>query len=422
VYAAGCVLYELLTGRPPFTGDSPLAIAYQHVGQSPQPPSTYNGALPREVDAVVLHALAKAPADRYPAAGQFAADLEALVAGRPPSEGRAGDPAARDPRRNAHLRRRPRPPTQGAAAAGATDATGRGMTMADGSARIVPAAQDGHTDTLPVVVRAAPTRRRKVQIGLLGLLGIVVVTVLSILLAQGKIVDVGGVTVPDVRTKTLQEAQDQLTGLGLAADVRYVANRAAKDTVVRQNPEGGAQAAAGSRVRLDVSSGPGNVQLQQFAGYQLMVVESTLTDQNLKYTIERVESFEYGQDTVVGTEPKAGTTVTEGSSVKILVSNGKVVVPDLRGKTEDVVRDSLRKITLKFTPEYVDGSGAPGTVTSLDFVGVAVNQGSEVKGKVIRGPIPTVTVTRTYTPPPPTPRPTTPTTGAPTTAPGAQAE
>ncbi|QQS02140.1 MAG: Stk1 family PASTA domain-containing Ser/Thr kinase [Austwickia sp.] len=425
VYAAGCVLYELLTGRPPFTGDSPLAIAYQHVGQSPQPPSTYNGSLSREVDAVVLHALAKAPADRYPAAGQFAADLEALVAGRPPSEAALATLPPETPE--------PAETLTSDAAATATDAPGAARAAgaraaggagadADGSTRIVPAAQDGHTDTLPVVVRAAPTRRRKVQIGLLGLLGIVVVTVLSILLAQGKIVDVGGVTVPDVRTKTLQEAQDQLTGLGLAADVRYVANRAAKDTVVRQNPEGGAQAAAGSRVRLDVSSGPGNVQLQQFAGYQLMVVESTLTDQNLKYTIERVESFEYGQDTVVGTEPKAGTTVTEGSSVKILVSNGKVVVPDLRGKTEDVVRDSLRKITLKFTPEYVDGSGAPGTVTSLDFVGVAVNQGSEVKGKVIRGPIPTVTVTRTYTPPPPTPRPTTPTTGAPTTAPGAQAE
>lgn len=414
VYAAGCVLYELLTGRPPFTGDSPLAIAYQHVGQSPQPPSTYNGALPREVDAVVLHALAKSPADRYPAAGQFAADLEALVAGRAPSEAALATLPPETPEAAQDTE-------QGAAATGATDATGSDDD-GDGPARIVPAAQDGHTDTLPVVVRAAPTRRRKVQIGLLGLLGIVLVTVLSILLAQGKIVDVGGVTVPDVRTKTLQEAQDQLTGLGLAADVRYVANRAAKDTVVRQNPEGGAQAAAGSRVRLDVSSGPGNVQLQQFAGYQLMVVESTLTDQNLKYTIERVESFEYGQDTVVGTEPKAGTTVTEGSSVKIFVSNGKVVVPDLRGKTEDVVRDSLRKITLKFTPEYVDGSGTPGTVTSLDFVGVAVNQGSEVKGKVIRGPIPTVTVTRTYTPPPPTPRPTTPATGGPTTAPGAREE
>lgn len=263
-------------------------------------------------------------------------------------------------------------------------------------------ARDSGTDTLPVVGRAAPTRRRRVLMGLFSAVAVVALTVLGVLLAQGKIVDVGGVTVPDVRTKSLQEAQDRLRDLGLAADVRYVSNKAAKDTVIRQNPEGGAQAAANSRVRLDVSSGPGNVQLQQFAGYQLTVVESTLTDQNLTYTIERVESYEYGQDTVVATDPKAGTTVQEGSTVTIHVSNGKVVVPDLRGKSEEVVRDSLRKITLKFTPEYIDGVGTPGSVVNLDFVGVAVNQGSEVKGKVIRGPIPTVTVTRTYTPPPPT--------------------
>ncbi|MCA0438224.1 MAG: Stk1 family PASTA domain-containing Ser/Thr kinase [Actinobacteria bacterium] len=408
VYAAGCVLYELVTGRPPFTGDSPLAIAYQHVGQSPEPPSTYAPDLARDLDAVALHALAKDPADRYETAGQFAADLEALVAGRRPSAAAlAALPApAVEPA--------PEPALEAGPGASGDGTPGR-------AGPIVPAAHDGGTDTLPIVGRSAPSRRRTAVIAMLGALGIVAVTVLGILLAQGKIVDVGGVTVPDVRTRTLQDAQDQLSALGLAADVRYVANKAAKDTVIRQNPEGGTQAPSGSRVRLDVSSGPGNVQLQQFAGYQLTVVESALTDANLKYTIERVESFEYGQDTVVGTDPKGGTTVTEGSTVKILVSNGKVVVPDLRGKSEDVVRDSLRKITLKFTPEYVYGSGAPGTVTSLDFVGVAVNQGSEVKGKVIRGPNPTVTVTTTVTPSPPAPPTTSPAPTAPTTA-GPQAQ
>ena len=423
VYAAGCVLYELLTGRPPFVGDSPLAIAYQQVGQPAEPPSTHEPDLPRDVDAVVLHALAKDPAERYATAGEFAADLEAIVAGRRPSEAAlAVLPPPEDPAEATDEL-----PVAGAAGAAAGGAVAAGAAAAGGAgdpaarAARVPYPHDSATDTMPVVGTAAPSRRRTLTIGLLGALAIIAVTVLSILLAQGKIVDVGGVTVPDVRTKTLQEAQDQFTRLGLAADVRYVSNQAAKDTVVRQNPEGGSQAPAGSRVRLDVSSGPGNVQLQQFAGYQLTVVESTLTDQNLKYTIKQVESYEYGEGTVVGTEPKAGTTVQEGSTVTIQVSNGKVVVPDLRGKTEAEVRDSLRKITLKFTPQYVAGNGVPGTVTSLDFVGVAVNQGAEVKGSVIRGPIPTVTTTVTYTPPAPpaSPTPTTePSTASPTDGPG----
>ena len=83
VYSTGCVLYELVTGAPPFVGDSPVAVAYQHVREDPTPPSAYDDELPPEVDAVVLKAMAKNPANRYQSADEMRADLLRAQAGEP---------------------------------------------------------------------------------------------------------------------------------------------------------------------------------------------------------------------------------------------------------------------------------------------------------------------------------------------------
>ena len=83
VYSAGCLLYELLTGRPPFVGDSPVAVAYQHVREQAQPPSDHDTDLPPEVDAIVMKALAKRVEDRYQSAAAMRSDIERYLAGRP---------------------------------------------------------------------------------------------------------------------------------------------------------------------------------------------------------------------------------------------------------------------------------------------------------------------------------------------------
>src|SRR6185312_2023742 len=82
-YSTGCLLYELLTGRPPFIGDSPVAVAYQHVREAPQPPSFYDPEVPAVVDSIVMKALAKHPDERYQSADEMRADLERALDGRP---------------------------------------------------------------------------------------------------------------------------------------------------------------------------------------------------------------------------------------------------------------------------------------------------------------------------------------------------
>ena len=83
VYSAGCLLYELLTGRPPFVGDSPVAVAYQHVREQARPPSAHDADLPPAVDAIVMKALAKRLEDRYQSAAAMRSDIERYLAGRP---------------------------------------------------------------------------------------------------------------------------------------------------------------------------------------------------------------------------------------------------------------------------------------------------------------------------------------------------
>src|SRR6266536_2390300 len=83
LYSAGCLLYELLTGRPPFTGDSPVAIAYQHVRENPIPPSRVDPEIPGWADAIVLKAMAKSPADRYQDAAEMRADIQRAMSGMP---------------------------------------------------------------------------------------------------------------------------------------------------------------------------------------------------------------------------------------------------------------------------------------------------------------------------------------------------
>ena len=101
LYSTGCLLFELLAGRPPFTGDSPVAIAYQHVGELPQPPSVFNDAVGGDLDAVTLHALAKDREARYQNATAFRADLENVRLGRPDQRGRPGHRGRRRRRRHA---------------------------------------------------------------------------------------------------------------------------------------------------------------------------------------------------------------------------------------------------------------------------------------------------------------------------------
>src|SRR5262245_3379903 len=205
VYAAGCVLFELLTGEPPFTGDSPVAVAYQHVREDPKPPSALNPRVSPALDAVVLKAMAKGAANRYQSAAEMRTDLVRVLSGQRP----LAPMVMTDEVRTAVM------------------SQGRTTAMPQQRGRHRPAAlADDHDDYDPYEDEEEERRRKRRKgwlIALLTILGVALVAVLiwlmSSVLGDQKASDT--VTMPNVTGKLLEEARSELQAQGFTPVIKF---------------------------------------------------------------------------------------------------------------------------------------------------------------------------------------------------------
>lgn len=423
LYSAGCMLAELLTGRPPFTGDSPVSVAYQHVGEQPAAPSTYNPAVPHAYDLVVLHALVKDRDRRYQSATEFRNDLAAARDGRPLSAAAlAGDPADVATTRLAG----PRP-------AGGT-ATGTGTAgLADPADPAGPA-----TGSLDAVAEDEHEEKRRGWLyALLALVGVLVLVGVFFGARSMFATDPASqlVSVPKVVGLQLEAAKAALSARNLAPQVNNVTdNTAPKGQVVRQSPTDGATVNPGSTVVIDVSSGPGAAALPNVVGFSQDAAITALKAAGFQVsTIQQVDDNTQAAGNVVSTDPPANTVTPLTTPVTLRVATGKVAVPPVTGKAlADAQTDLLKAgLTVKVT-QVDDGAVAEGTVLKqAPESGAIVDVGSAVELTVARQPAVTTTATATTTitvtptrPPATTTTsrpPTTTTTTTPTATPSATA-
>ncbi len=241
LYSTGCLLYELLTGRPPFTGDSPVAIAYQHVRENPIPPSRVDPDVPPWADAIVLKAMAKSPADRYQTAGDMRADLQRAASGLPVA---AAPPTRVDMYQDAQ--RMGSDPMTGRTSAippvSDYDYAGQGYDRGRGGG--------GHR-WIPWVL------------GLVLVLG-VVIGVAYYLLAGGKTY-----SVPLVNNQTVAVAQHEISLQHLRSTVvDQASSNVGKGLVISSNPPQGNNVAANTLVTLYVSTGAAPVAVPNVVGQQ----------------------------------------------------------------------------------------------------------------------------------------------------------
>ena len=308
VYSAGCLLYELLTGRPPFVGDSPVAVAYQHVREQPQPPSDHDTDLPPEVDAIVMKSLAKRVEDRYQSAAAMRSDIERYLAGRPVQA--AVPPVVPGP---------------------ATTAT-------QVAQRPVAAPVPG-----PVIPQADDERRTPV--GFLVLLGLLVIglVVAGVLLWPRLFPSAPDeVPVPNVVGKGENQARQTLGEEGFeVAPTEFVTSDKPAGKVVDQDPTGDTYVAPGSTVTITVSSGPPEVTVPDVTTQQLSQAKATLEGQGFTVRVTKGESDE-PKDQVLTQAPEAGAEVAEGSQVTLTVSDGPEKVPDVVGLPQDQAEAKIR--------------------------------------------------------------------------------
>jgi serine/threonine-protein kinase len=365
LYSTGIVLYELLTGTVPFTGETPVEIAMKHLSQVPAPPSTHRPEIPRDLDYVVLRALAKDPADRYHSAEEMDSDLERIARGIGVS----------------------------AETAEAATTVLSKTDVGEAATTIRPPAATGATYTPGRYYEYdEPPRRSSLVPWLLALLLIAGALVGGFFLwqqLQDQLSATKPVAVPDVKGTPERLAVADIEEAGLKANIVREANADAKLGIVfEQEPQPGDKIERGNFVTIRVSTGPPKTVVPNVVGQTRDQAVAELSDANLEANVVPINSLET-VNTVLGQSPKAGTELIEGSTVRINISKGPkpVTVPNVVGSAFESAQSALQGVGFAVARQDVDDQEPAGTVVGQSpAAGTEQGKGSVITLQVSQGP------------------------------------
>ncbi|MFT7835334.1 Stk1 family PASTA domain-containing Ser/Thr kinase [Saccharothrix sp. BKS2] len=371
VYASGCVLFELLTGEPPFTGDSPVAVAYQHVREDPKSPSALNPKVTPALDAIVLKAMAKGPANRYQSAAELRADLVRVLSGQRPSA-----PAvmtAED--RTAVLNQSQR--TEVAAGGG-------------GRHRSQPSRDDPSDDYDPLAEEDEERRARRKKALMITLVVLLCVAVLALAVwitttllgGGGKDEDPGGnaapqeIDVPAVLGMTQSAAHSALQEAGLDSKVEQTpcqpgSEPACTDAdigkVVATDPPVGSPVDKGAKITILVGKSAEQIEVPSVRNLTPLEAQKKLEADRWGFeqatdTVEVEDGSLVGK--VVEQVPQAGTTAAKGSTITVKIGRAPdtVQLPDVTGQTVENARRTLEGNGFKVQTKDVDSPEDQGQV------------------------------------------------------------
>jgi serine/threonine-protein kinase len=381
LYSVGIVLYEMLTGKVPFSGDSAIEIAMKHLNDAPKPPSKIRPEIPEELDQVVLRALAKNPEDRYQTAEEFSEDLHRVEAGLPLAPETADAATALLTGVTVPL----------AGQGGSTEVLGAtAVTRPQGAPPQAPRRPPPYG---PGYYEEPPRRRRRwgpwLLVALLlaaaGVAGWYVFSQIQDQLAANE-----PVAVPNVVGLKQQAAVNLITDAGFEPKVEHAANPdVEKGRVMSQNPDAGTRIQKGDRVTLLVSTGPPQTSVPNVVGLDYADAVQALDDANLKAKKHEVFSQKRSGQ-VVAQNPKAGEQVTEGTEVVLNVSKGakQVQVPSVVGMSEANARATLQQAGFQVTSTSAPSDSTPqGNVSDQSpDGGTQAEKGSTVSITVSSGP------------------------------------
>ncbi|RFD27228.1 Stk1 family PASTA domain-containing Ser/Thr kinase [Mycobacterium uberis] len=357
VYSLGCVLYEILTGEPPFTGDSPVSVAYQHVREDPIPPSQRHEGIPVDLDAVVLKALAKNPENRYQTAAEMRADLIRVHSGQPPEAPKV-----------------------------LTDAD-RSSLLSSGTGNFGSPRNDALSRrSLDETKRGGSIERWVVVVAVLAILTIAVVVAFNTFGSNTR-----DVQVPDVRGQVSADAIATLQNRGFKTrTLQKPDSTIPPDHVISTDPSANASVSAGDEITINVSTGP---EQREVPDVSLL----NYADAVKKLTAAGFKSFRQANSPstpellgkVIGTNPPANQTSAITNVITIIVGSGPEAkqIPNVTGQTVEVAQKNLNVYGFtKFSQASVDSPRPAGEVIGTNPPeGAAIPVNSVIELQVSKG-------------------------------------
>lgn len=362
IYAVGVVLYEMVTGKVPFEGETPIAVALKHIQEKPLPPSKLNAQVSPELERIILRAMEKEVTMRYKTAGDMARDLRRL-------NGESVDNTI------------------------AIDSD-EFATRVMGGPLIITKGKDLEDD------EPAYRKKRKKMRPLVKM--VIVTLVLGLLAGAGYglnwFFNVPEVRVPDVRNKTLEDARKILQEKNLDLETPELRNdpTVPQDNVISQDPAQGTTIKEHSKVLLTISQGPGLATVPDVVKKELESARIDIENADFKMSPSEEFSSDIPVGSVISQTPEGNTQAVKGSTVKLVISKGvepkPVVVPNIVAKSLEEAGAALEAVKLKLSSDITQQESTEylsGTVISQDPVqGGELQEGGEVKVTLSKGPGP----------------------------------
>jgi serine/threonine-protein kinase len=354
VYSLGCVLYEMLTGEPPFVGDTPVAVAYQHVREDPIPPSHKRAGISPELDAVVLKALAKNPDNRYQTAAEMRADLVRVHSGEKPEAPKV-------------------------------------LTQAERT-QMLASRPTARSDVASTAYDYAPRRGRSIGRWLVGLALLTILTVVvTLAINLSGTAKPRAVQVPDVRGKISADAIAELQNKGFKIRTNPLPDSIVlPDHVISTDPAGNLSINAGDEVVINVSTGPEQREIPDVTSLSYAEAVKKLTDAGFgKFKQTEAASSSSQRDKVLNTVPPANTTTAITSEIAVVVGTGPITrsIPEVTGQSTEQATKNLN--TVGFTTVLtapVDSIEPAGQVLAIEpGAGANVELDSPITLKVSKG-------------------------------------
>lgn len=411
VYALGCVLYEAITGGTPFQGETPFAVAYQHVQEDVTPPSERMPEMDLaptallNVDAVVMTSMAKHPGDRYQSAAEMGQDLELLSRGSVTQAARAHVAPSQEqfptqtvgyPETHAAQPQQAYPETAMAGAPGPASAAG----TAAGAARALPANAPGAHTAPPTVTTAKPSSHLRwlVAFIVIALLVIGAGYAWSVFNDRGSrrqsdnVAQSETVSVPNIIGLERNEAIAKLEEVGLRPEIVDAPDpEVPEHHVVRTNPSVGSQLQRNTTVTVTVSTGKEDTQVPRLVNMTPQEASAALAEVGLELEPEVDEEFSDSveQGRITRHEPAAGANLPKGSRVRVTISRGPEIVdvrvPSLTGMKWSQARETLESLGFVPKPQFVDSLEPADRVLSVDGAGQMRPESSDVRVEVSNG-------------------------------------